>query len=1356
MSGDEYESEIDKIYKKHNKLDEIVQFDLLYSNAIHSPNDEAHISKLLKEANEHEAQQRDIQACALYLASIHLLMVYHGDKVQQEQMLTSSKKAIKIALKHDSRLQRKLLDVLRRDATHRFFRGVDGLEIHDQLLTEVLQVAEALADKEILLEFTGQLAKVKQSQKKFQEAIALYKKCIQLAPQQENYRSGVSSAYFDSLQAIYNEQGNTEAANALVKERIAAAEQNSDAPMSLEKLGQLQELYLKDGKIEQAADTLKKTLAELEKQVSKPVNPNGPFRRFNMYQVGASIDASLRFARKLEEKGLLINDVHEKLLRMQYQTAKEERDSWISSKLKALTSFLMKIGKAADAAAILKAELADQKGKVHPHDFSQLESNYLSALKAANMTDEYNKIISEKSQERKKQIDEQAKALVARLEVSRKNIGSDPNTFFQLATAVIGQHLQSQNNQQAAQLKNDVFEAYNTVPRHKLDASSLVCIWSLSRLSSTGAKTNQASHSLKLEKELVEAYEKLVAQSSKDGEYYSSNDLTEQVYTYSGRESLEDRVDFVNFVIDLRKRFNPKNVGRLHEAYEWLAKAYSESGNIHEEKKARAQLLSFLNTNRSIDKTLVLRQEIEIAVLSFAHRNTEQTLKKLESFLPEVSKCEASAQSVLASRIFSGFCTIAKSFVDNDELQKAQEVLKLANELARKNNRAFPNYEQNQILDRITSVLLAKSDYLGAESNLALKISLLKSSQQGDLAMIELGDCMVRLSETMLLHSRTLADQAEAQKLVEKSLAQLREAIDVYGRCKSDYAPWSIGWSRRRHEYILRSGKNPDDFHKYEPLNVKVRHHLQDVPNQAHGQAPQPFACAVLARSLADIGAACRTEIVDSSNGLANTQSSDIASLSTRPRGLTVAGQSTASSSSANSDFSRRLSGAEVLSTGKTLLNGTAKIPATVAGRSIVMTGSNIKVLGNLDASGDIPEAFRWTGALAPPSSAKIIPAVVAGGKIEAASDGAVADLGELSLSSDDSLKICAGDYLISRIAMSPGANIEVDKTTGANKPVRFFVRDIKQKDLAQAQVLIEGAAVNKSGVPAEMQFWCSGEGLVLIKGSKVNSIFYAPNAPIVVSASHLIGALAADEVRLRNGTKISFDIATPSLQKLGLGRLQVPDPDDPNEIQGGGGGSITCIGARADESYQARKYVEFGEYNDAIKSYTEAISIEPTVQNYIGRAYCYFRTDQYELALADCKVAIDDEPDYAFAHAICGMVYQRTGETEKAKAEFSKAIELCPIDEDMDDLLFLALCQSGIGNSDVAIEILSEALAVMNSDSELYLFRAGLYDSTGQHELANKDRAKLEELRKKQLEKRQQEREALERAKEMRQIIDP
>ena len=1347
MNGsDDDESEIDKIYKKHKKLDELLQFNQVYANAVKSgTTDETYIDQIQAKANAQRDQGHEIEACALYLAVATLWMHHHElSKEQQGKLLDSLKSAVKIALKHDTRLQGKLLEVFKpRD--YWMYRRTDSLGIQNQVYTELLSIAGELDDKKPLLEVTSQVARVKHSEKKYEEAITLYKKCIELTSQLEGGSSRSSSAYFDSLQAIYKEQGNSEAASALIKDRIAFTVQNETAPLSLEKLIQLQELYLQDGKFELAADTLKKTAIELEKQLNKQMISTDPFRRASMFPLDSSISSSLRFLRKLEDKGVKANDLHEKLLRMQYQSGKQERDHWFADKIKALTTFLIGNGKAAEAVAILKVEISDQKGKVHPHHLSNLESAYLSALQAAKMTREYNAIMAERALEQKKKEAEQAKALEISFELSRSKLKVEPNSFFHLAVEVLTEQMRSNNYEKAAQLKREIHEAYRAVPKEQLDAASLMCVWSLSHIAIPSEKM-QAAQNLKLERELVEASEKLIAKLDQD-DYGHSRDLAEQVHRYSHHGTPEERIDFLNFVIALRKKYNPENKERLQQAYEWLVEEYSQSENLQKEKETREQLLSILQSQNPSDKTPLLEQEIEITAASVTPENAEQTLKKLLGYFPEIAKSKQHSQYGLVSKLSKAFCNIAETFSKSGEIAKAQNVLKLERDAARTHNIALPYYEQNQILDSITTTLLAKSDFSGAEANMELKISMLKSGQKlDDSSMIDLGDSMVRLSETLLAHSRTVAAPTDGQRLSDLSAKHLKDAIEVYKNCKSDFALWSIGWAQRRHAFAVTTGKNPDEFHRYEPLNANVRHHREDVPNQLPGRPPQPLECAVVARSYAEIGAGCLTEIVDLSKGpIENApRGAKVPSLS-RSGSLIVSGSSSASANSGDAASSRKLTGPEVFSNGTTILHGSARVPATVGGRSIVMTGGSIKVLGDLNANSDIPDPFPWVSALVPPGSSKVVPVVIEDGKIEAAPAGCIADLGDFILTGK-SMKIEAGDYLISKMRLLNGAILNIERTPESHVPVRFFVKDIKPEDSFETQILIDDAVVNQNGKPADMQFWCIGEGLVLLKGSKIRSTIYAPKAPIIVSASELVGALAADEVRLKNATKIAFDIALPSPQELGLARLEVPPPTDSQKIEGGGGGSISSTGARPDENFRARSCIESGEYDDAIKCYTDALLKLPTVQNYIGRGYCYFRTGQFEKALADCKIAIANEPEYAFAHAICGLIYQKQGEAQKAKLEYTTAIALCPIDEDMDDLLFLAICQAGSGNPDKGIEILTEALAVTKSDPELYLFRAEFYDSQGKSELASEDRLAVKELYKKAVEKRQREKEALER----------
>jgi type IV pilus assembly protein PilF len=65
----------------------------------------------------------------------------------------------------------------------------------------------------------------------------------------------------------------------------------------------------------------------------------------------------------------------------------------------------------------------------------------------------------------------------------------------------------------------------------------------------------------------------------------------------------------------------------------------------------------------------------------------------------------------------------------------------------------------------------------------------------------------------------------------------------------------------------------------------------------------------------------------------------------------------------------------------------------------------------------------------------------------------------------------------------------------------------------------------------------------------------------------------------------------------------------------------------------------------------------------YIQLAVEYLRNNTYSVALQNAKKAVIVSPDYATAHNVLGVVYQRIGEREQAEKHFRKAVALDPRD---------------------------------------------------------------------------------------------
>ena len=91
-----------------------------------------------------------------------------------------------------------------------------------------------------------------------------------------------------------------------------------------------------------------------------------------------------------------------------------------------------------------------------------------------------------------------------------------------------------------------------------------------------------------------------------------------------------------------------------------------------------------------------------------------------------------------------------------------------------------------------------------------------------------------------------------------------------------------------------------------------------------------------------------------------------------------------------------------------------------------------------------------------------------------------------------------------------------------------------------------------------------------------------------------------------------------------------------------------------------AKGWIAKGEYDQAIKDYSEAIKLKPDdafAWYERGKAYAY--KGDYDQAIKDYSKAIELKPDQAGAWNNRGMTHEKLGNEAKAKADFLKAEEL-------------------------------------------------------------------------------------------------
>ena len=94
--------------------------------------------------------------------------------------------------------------------------------------------------------------------------------------------------------------------------------------------------------------------------------------------------------------------------------------------------------------------------------------------------------------------------------------------------------------------------------------------------------------------------------------------------------------------------------------------------------------------------------------------------------------------------------------------------------------------------------------------------------------------------------------------------------------------------------------------------------------------------------------------------------------------------------------------------------------------------------------------------------------------------------------------------------------------------------------------------------------------------------------------------------------------------------------------------------------------YDNLGEYDKAISDYNKAIELDPESSTvYNNRGYLYFTLREYDKAILDLEEAIRLDPNNADAYGNRGCLYDDLGDCDKAIDDYSRSIELNPNNAD-------------------------------------------------------------------------------------------
>lgn len=94
----------------------------------------------------------------------------------------------------------------------------------------------------------------------------------------------------------------------------------------------------------------------------------------------------------------------------------------------------------------------------------------------------------------------------------------------------------------------------------------------------------------------------------------------------------------------------------------------------------------------------------------------------------------------------------------------------------------------------------------------------------------------------------------------------------------------------------------------------------------------------------------------------------------------------------------------------------------------------------------------------------------------------------------------------------------------------------------------------------------------------------------------------------------------------------------------------------------QGNEFVKQNDHLQAIKCYTEAISLDPNnAIYYSNRAAAYNKLEKYAEAIADCNAAIAIDPSYSKAYSRKGLALSALGNHQEAVIYYKKALQLEP-----------------------------------------------------------------------------------------------
>lgn len=151
----------------------------------------------------------------------------------------------------------------------------------------------------------------------------------------------------------------------------------------------------------------------------------------------------------------------------------------------------------------------------------------------------------------------------------------------------------------------------------------------------------------------------------------------------------------------------------------------------------------------------------------------------------------------------------------------------------------------------------------------------------------------------------------------------------------------------------------------------------------------------------------------------------------------------------------------------------------------------------------------------------------------------------------------------------------------------------------------------------------------------------------------------------------------------------------------------------------QAENFKENGDYNRAIKSYTEILEVEPNYQDALfHRAITYYSMEKNDLALVDYNKLLELNPNYdRAAYYNRGVIYFYAKRYDAGVSDFNRYIQSEP--DESAGYFWRACCYRKLENYNAAITDYTKAIELNPNYTEAYVHRGIAYNDSGQYEKA-------------------------------------